>query len=109
MPNIDFPDFAAIDQFVNQAKAPLFARTGGTARVLPLDYPKALRCLQTNAVIAALMQMPEIQELFRTTHERLYRALGMWDQEFAACGEEKSATWAATYSAWMLGFVKPSD
>lgn len=101
--NIDNPDFAAMDKFINTLKANFFHTTGGlptpSARSV---YNSAMQHIQGYGMAVSFMNMPEIVALFRSTHERIYQALGEWDQDFALCNQDGlSDTWAATYSGWM--------
>lgn len=105
MPNVDYPDFAAIDRFINIAKAGFFA-TGPAAGVAAGQYNRALGELQKMGIVASLIGLPEMVELFRTTHQRLYLVFAAWDEGLAGCGlPGAAATWAATYSEWMTSHL----
>lgn len=104
LPNIDHPDFAAVDFFFNRLKASWFVVNGGIPNVGNAN--RALNAIQQQGIVAAFVAFPDVITEFRRTHERLYQILGVWDQGFEGCGVPGlGATWAATYSEWMTRFV----
>lgn len=102
---------AALDYYINDAKANLFHEVGGIARAKQNanQYDRIADFLNLNGAVAAFMQFEEIQGLFRNTHERLYQALDIWDREIVLCGagRGKQVTWASSYSQWMSRYSLP--
>lgn len=113
LPNIHYPDFAAVDKIVNSAKANYVASSAGTPNWRRFNnpeklYKEAIEMLQRIGLAARFMQFEQIISLFRQTHERLYQALGKIDSDLAQCKQQEDQnqqkaeiTWAAAYSTYM--------
>lgn len=110
LPNINHPDFAALDRFINGVKANVFAPTAGVPGVGAQAYGRAIEQLQNFGIVADFLGFHDTITLFRRTHQRLYQMFGTIDQNFAACNQPGVlATWADTYSEWMTGCVQNMD
>lgn len=77
--NVNNPDFAALDRFINRVKANFFATTGAP-RVGQLQYATAIENLQNFGVAADFLGFHDTIALFRRTHQRLYQKFGAIDQ-----------------------------
>ncbi|KAJ8607648.1 hypothetical protein MRB53_040167 [Persea americana] len=107
-PNVNHPNFAAIDQHVNLKKGNYYSM--GTERVNPNDgYQKYITKLSDNlqnfALVAGLMNEQAMVTQFQVVHQRIWNQLTVWDQLDATCGDVVKIKWADTYSKWMKEYL----